>query len=436
MDFLAKPVSTLAGEIAVPGDKSISHRVVLLGSIASGTTTANGLLQGDDVLATVRAMRQMGVDIIGPENGVITIQGAGNGGLQNPETELDMGNAGTAMRLLMGLLAGQNIAATMTGDASLRGRPMRRVSAPLALMGANIELSQAGTPPLHIKQMKHRLQGIQYELPVASAQIKSALLFAGLNANGTTVVVEPTPTRDHSERMLRGFGCKVDRNGDAVSIRGGQQLQATHVEVPSDLSSAAFFIVAALISESAKIRLNGIGMNPTRVGVVNILQKMGGKIEIVNRRESAGEPVADLIVSSSRLNGIQIDHDLVALAIDEIPAVTIAAARADGETVISGAQELRVKESDRIAAMVTGLQTLGVRVAEKPDGCIINGNPEVAFAGGEVDSFHDHRVAMSFAIASAAAGAPILIKHCANVATSFPGFTDSTAAIGLQVSVA
>ncbi|CAN7743683.1 bifunctional prephenate dehydrogenase/3-phosphoshikimate 1-carboxyvinyltransferase [Acidovorax sp. LjRoot118] len=429
--FLAKPGSSLAGRIRVPGDKSISHRSIMLGSLAEGTTEVEGFLEGEDALATLQAFRDMGVVIEGPHHGRVTIHGVGLHGLKAPAGPLYMGNSGTSMRLLSGLLAAQPFDTTLTGDASLSKRPMNRVAKPLREMGAVIETGPEGRPPLTIKGGQ-RLTGMAYDMPMASAQVKSCLLLAGLYAAGSTSVTEPAPTRDHTERMLRGFGYPVSVEGSTVSVEAGHKLTATRIEVPADISSAAFFLVAASIAEGSELVLEHVGINPTRTGVIDILKLMGGDITLENQREVGGEPVADIRVRAAKLKGIDIPEDLVPLAIDEFPVLFVAAACAEGRTVLRGAEELRVKESDRIQVMADGLIALGVKAEPTPDGIIIEGG---AIGGGEVWAHGDHRIAMSFSVASLRASAPIRIHDCANVATSFPNFLALAAEVGINVAV-
>jgi len=430
--FHIKPGGNLHGRIRVPGDKSISHRSIMLGSLADGVTEVSGFLEGEDALATLNAFRAMGVRIDGPKQGRVTIHGVGIDGLRAPDGPLDVGNSGTSMRLLAGLLAGQSFSVTMTGDASLSRRPMRRVADPLNSMGARIETQQDGTPPLTI-QPTTDLKGIDYNMPMASAQVKSALLLAGLYAKGETCVTEPAPTRDHTERMLSGFGYPVRRNGATACVRGGGRLQACHIDVPADISSATFFLVGAAIAPGSDITLTHVGINPTRIGVINILRLMGADIELANEREIGGEPVADLRIRYAPLHGITVPEDQVPLAIDEFPALFIAAACADGETRLTGAEELRVKESDRIQVMADGLQTLGIDARPTADGIVIQGG---RLGGGSIDSHGDHRIAMAFAIAGLRAANDIIINDCANVMTSFPGFVELAAGAGLRISEA
>ena len=428
--FLANPGGKLSGRIRVPGDKSISHRSIMLGSLAEGTTHVEGFLEGEDALATLQAFRDMGVVIEGPHHGRVTIYGVGLNGLKAPAGPLYMGNSGTSMRLLSGLLAAQPFDTTLTGDASLSKRPMNRVAKPLREMGAVIETGPEGRPPLMIKGGQ-RLTGMDYEMPMASAQVKSCLLLAGLYAAGTTSVTEPAPTRDHTERMLRGFGYPVTVDGSTASVESGHKLTATHIEVPADISSAAFFLVAGSIAEDSELVLEHVGINPTRTGVIDILKLMGGDITLENQREVGGETVADIRVRSAKLKGIDIPEDLVPLAIDEFPVLFVAASVAEGRTVLRGAEELRVKESDRIQVMADGLIALGVKAEPTPDGIIIEGG---SIGGGEVWAHGDHRIAMSFSVASLRATAPIRIHDCANVATSFPNFLALSAQVGIRVA--
>jgi 3-phosphoshikimate 1-carboxyvinyltransferase len=441
--FDITPSGRLTGEIRVPGDKSISHRSIMFGSLAEGVTEVEGFLEGEDSLATLAAFRRMGVSIDGPENGRVTIRGVGLRGLRAPDGPLDLGNSGTSMRLLAGLLAAQPFDVELTGDASLTRRPMRRVTQPLAEMGARIETGGTGTPPLRIRGGSN-LHGVRYDMPVASAQVKSALLLAGLYAAGETCVTEPAPTRDHTERMLTAFGYLVARHHNTVCVKGGGRLNPARIAVPADISSAAFFMVGAAIAPDSDVTLRDVGINPTRVGVINILQQMGARIEILNKRMFGGEPVADLRVRTSLLQGIDIPLDQVPLAIDEFPALFIAAASAEGRTVLAGAEELRVKESDRIQVMADGLQQLGVTAEPTPDGIIIDGKAAgrgadiksvPVFAGGEIHSHGDHRIAMAFAMAGLRAAAPIRIRDCKNVDTSFPGFVELARRAGLGIHV-
>jgi len=430
MEFKLLPGGAMTGELRVPGDKSISHRSIMLGALAEGTTRVTGFLEGEDALATVAAFRAMGVQIEGPENGEVVIHGVGMHGLQAPGSPLDLGNSGTSIRLLTGLLAGQAFDTELTGDESLCGRPMGRVIDPVTLMGAQVGSAGGGRPPLKISG-GHRLQGIHYDLPMASAQVKSCVLLAGLYGRGQTSVTEPAPTRDHTERMLRGFGYEVRGGNGVISLEGGGALRATDIDVPGDISSATFFLVAASIAPGSDLVLTHVGINPTRIGVLNILSLMGADISLKNEREVGGEPVADIHVRHAPLKGIEIPEDQVPLAIDEFPALFIAAACAQGRTVLRGAQELRVKESDRIASMAEGLTTLGIVNEVLDDGIVIEGG---TLGSGVIRTFHDHRIAMSFAIAALRAEGEIRVLDCDHVATSFPGFDAIARGLGLQIS--
>jgi 3-phosphoshikimate 1-carboxyvinyltransferase len=431
LTFIVQPGGALRGHCRVPGDKSISHRAIMLGSLAEGVTTITGFLEGEDCLATLKAFRAMRVRIDGPEQGRVTVQGVGLHGLSAPNGPLDMGNSGTSMRLMSGLLAGQRFATVLTGDASLNRRPMRRVTEPLTKMGAQIEATESGSAPLRIHGGQ-QLTGIDYALPVASAQVKSCLLLAGLYAKGTTRVTEPAPTRDHTERMLTGFGYPVQREGERImAVTGGARLQGTAIDVPADISSAAFFLVGASIAPGSDLLLEHVGVNPTRTGVIDILRLMGANIEVQNPRLAGGEPVADLRVRHTPLHGIRIPEALVPLAIDEFPALFIAAACAEGVTVLAGAAELRVKESDRIQVMADGLTALGITADPTPDGIVIAGG---TLSGGTVASHGDHRIAMSFAIAALRASGSVTIHDCANVNTSFPGFVALAQNVGLPIA--
>jgi 3-phosphoshikimate 1-carboxyvinyltransferase len=437
--LIASGGASLTGGLRVPGDKSISHRSVILGALANGTTRVDGFLAGADALATCNVFRSMGVTIAGPDDGRLQIEGVGLHGLKAPAHPLDCGNAGTGMRLLIGLLAGQAFASELVGDESLSRRPMGRVTDPLSLMGASIR-TREGCPPVLISPADSGLRAIEFEMPVASAQLKSALLLAGLYAAGVTRVTEPAPTRDHTERMMAGFGVQVQRSGNTVSIAGGQLLQATDISVPSDISSAAFFMVAASITPGADITLEQVGVNPTRTGVIDILRAMGADISLANERTTAGEPVADIRVRYAPLRGVDIRPEWVPLAIDEFPVLFVAAACASGPTRLSGAAELRVKESDRIAAMAQGLHTLGVKAEPTDDGMVVPGQAQPhqaddpVFAAGQVDSFGDHRIAMAFAVAALRAKGAIQIMDTDNVATSFPGFAATCQQIGFNVT--
>ena len=428
--FKVQPGGLLQGEARVPGDKSMSHRSIMLGSLAGGVTHVKGFLEAEDALATLQAFRDMGVEIEGPVNGCLTIHGVGKHGLKAPKNDLYLGNSGTSMRLLSGLLAGQTFNSVLTGDKSLSGRPMKRVTEPLALMGADIKATENGTAPLYITGKAGQLQGIDYSMPMASAQVKSCLLLAGMYAEGETSVTEPAPTRDHTERMLSGFSYPVQQQGSKVTITANGKLKAADIDVPSDISSAAFFLVGASIAPGSDLLLKHVGINPTRTGVIDILRLMGANIEVLNERVVGGEPVADLHVLYSPLTGIDIPEALVPLAIDEFPVLFVAAACAKGQTRLSGAEELRVKESDRIQVMADGLQILGVDAQPTEDGMVIQGG---TIGGGTVTSHGDHRIAMAFSIAGLRADAPITILDCANVNTSFPEFKDLVHRLGLAL---
>jgi 3-phosphoshikimate 1-carboxyvinyltransferase len=428
VDYVVAPSPAIAGHLRVPGDKSISHRALMFGALASGATRVTGFLEGEDCLSTLQAIARLGVTVERPGPNELVVRGVGLRGFKAPGGALDMGNAGTAMRLFMGLMSAQPFDTELVGDASLMRRPMERVAAPLRSMGARIE-TRDGRPPVLIHGGSS-LHGIHYAMPVASAQVKSAVLLAGLHAQGETTVVEPAVTRDHTERMLQSFGVDVLARGGTVTVRPPQRLEATAIAVPGDFSSAAFFIVAACIGAREPVVIEGVGINPTRTGLLEMLALMGADLRLVNHRSAGAEPVADIEIRPASLHGARIPERLVPLAIDEFPAFFIAAACADGETLVTGAEELRVKESDRIAAMARGLAEVGIRNEVLPDGLRIEGG---RIGGGVVDSHGDHRVAMSFAVASLRASAPIEIRDVANVATSFPGFADLACAAGLSL---
>ena len=431
--FEAQPARNVSGTAVVPGDKSISHRALMLSGIAQGTSVVTGFLASEDCLASLAAMRALGVPIEQPGATHVVVQGVGLRGLRAAGRALDLGNAGTAMRLFTGLLSAQGFDSRLVGDASLMKRPMERVAAPLREMGADVR-THGGRPPVDIGG-GHRLHGIEYRMPVASAQVKSAILLAALYADTATTVIAPAINRDHSERMLESCGVSLDVDGLRTTLHPPKELANLEITVPGDFSSAAFFIVAGLLGATAAgLLIRNVGVNPTRTGLLDMLRAMGGNIEILNARTSGAEPVADLLVRASALRGVQVPTELVPLAIDELPVLFIAAACATGETVVTGAEELRVKESDRIAAMSAGLGRLGVAHSVLPDGMRIEGRGDgPAFSGGEVDSFGDHRIAMSFAIASLRAAKPISIRDVANVATSFPGFVELARSAGLDV---
>ncbi|MBH0085187.1 bifunctional prephenate dehydrogenase/3-phosphoshikimate 1-carboxyvinyltransferase [Psychrobacter sp. SCQQ22] len=449
------PSNTVSGTITIPGDKSISHRSIMLGSLATGVTHVTGFLEGEDALATLQAFRDMGVTIEGPDNGKLTIHGVGMNGLKPSKTPLYMGNSGTSMRLLSGILAAQSFDSVLTGDTSLNKRPMERVAAPLRAMGAVIQSTgHSGTAPLSItgrETVGKPLQGAEYDMPVASAQVKSCLLLAGLWSEGTTTVIQPEVSRDHTERMLSAFGYPVTVEGNRISVTGGGQLTGGDIAVPADISSAAFFMVAAAISQGSELTLTQVGINPTRTGIIDILKLMQADISLSNETHVGGEPVADITIRGSNLVGIEIPEHLVPLAIDEFPVLFIAASCAKGRTVLTGAKELRVKESDRIAVMAEGLHTLGIDCTVTDDGLIIEGksiegqgtesenhevnNSQPVFGGGHIISHHDHRIAMSFAVASLRASEQITIEGVETVNTSFPGFAELANHIGMSIQV-
>ena len=426
--FISSPVETMHGDITVPGDKSISHRAIILGAIAKGTTTVSGFLDGEDCLATLHAFQSMGVKIEGPVGQRVVIHGVGKYGLEKPSSTINCGNSGTTMRLMSGLLAAQPFDTELTGDDSLLKRPMERISRPLHQMGAEV-ITTNGRPPLHIRGGQV-LQGISYEMPEASAQVKSCLLLAGLYAKGETKVIEPGLTRDHTERMLTAFSYPIHKSDNTIIINAASECQGTDVIVPGDISSAAFFIVAATLIPNSELFIRNVGINPTRTGVIHILKRMGANIKLTNKRLCGEELVADIYVRHAQLEGIDIPTAWVPLAIDEFPALFIAASCAKGQTVLHGAKELRCKESDRIGAMVDGLQCLGIDAEAFDDGISIHGG---VLQGGVVDSRHDHRIAMAFAIAGTVAKSPITIKHCANVATSFPAFVSTANLVKLAI---
>jgi 3-phosphoshikimate 1-carboxyvinyltransferase len=427
--FEVTPGGRIAGTIRVPGDKSISHRALMFGALAEGETRISGFLPGEDCLATLAAVRELGVAVERPTATDVVVHGRGYHALKAPARPLDMGNSGTAMRLFAGLLAAQPFDSVLIGDESLTRRPMERVAGPLRQMGARVETTN-GCPPVRITGGA-RLTGIDYRLPVASAQVKSAVLLAGLQASGQTTVHEPAPSRDHTERMLQAFGVPLRTAPGSVTIEGGARLKATRVDVPGDLSSAAFPILAACVAGAGELTLENVGLNPTRTGILEILRLMGADLVITPAASRGGEPAGTIRVRAGRLRGAAIPPELVPLAIDEFPMLFVAAALADGVTTISGAEELRHKESDRISAMAAGLRTLGVSVEELPDGAVIRGG---GLRGGTVDSKGDHRVAMAFAVGAVAAGGPIEILDVANVATSFPGFVPLMQGIGLGIA--
>ncbi len=433
-NYLVHPATKVGGTIRVPGDKSISHRSLMLGGIADGVTEVRGFLESEDCLSTMKAMRALGVRVDRTGTQEVRVHGVGLRGLKGAKHPLDMGNAGTAMRLMTGLLSGQAFDSELIGDSSLMKRPMERAAKPLRQMGAQIETLE-GRPPVRIKGGA-KLQGIRYELPVASAQVKSAILLAGLYASGDTIVTEPAVTRDHTERMLQSFGCNVSAAQGEVRLTPPTRLEACSLEVPGDFSSSAFFIVAGSIGQGNGLTISGVGINPTRTGLLDILALMGADLRVVNHRSAGAEPVADIEVRPAKLKGIHVPEHLVPLAIDEFPVLFIAAACAEGETLVTGAEELRVKESDRIAVMAEGLTAMGVQCEVLPDGIRIQGRSTAqVFSGGSIDSHGDHRIAMSFSVASLRAAAPIRIADVTNVATSFPDFPGVARAAGLNVEL-
>lgn len=427
--FQVKPGGNISGQLTVPGDKSISHRALMFGAIAEGETTIRGFLQGEDTLATANVFQQMGVAIEN-KDGFVKVKGVGLNGLKPYDKALDFGNSGTSVRLMTGLLSAQSFDSELIGDESLMTRPMMRVINPLRSMNAEISCEDDGTLPIKITGGQ-KLNAIEYEMPVASAQLKSCLLLAGLYAEGSTRVIENKVTRDHTERMLGAFSHSVSRDGNTISINKAEKLVATDVHVPADFSSAAFFIVAASICSGSDVVLQNVGVNPTRDAMLKIMQLMGADIELENKREQSGEPVADIHIKSSDLKGIDIPEELVPIAIDEFPAILVAAACAKGTTRLSGAAELRVKESDRLQAMLDGFIATGINAEGTDDGMIVEGGQ---FKGGTVDSYGDHRIAMSFAVAGMVSKEAILINDCDNVATSFPGFVELASQAGMNIS--
>ncbi|MGQ0622945.1 MAG: 3-phosphoshikimate 1-carboxyvinyltransferase [Panacagrimonas sp.] len=428
--YLVQAGGRLSGAVRVPGDKSISHRSVMLGSLAEGITEVTGFLDGEDCLCTMKSFQAMGVRIERLSDTRLLVHGVGLHGLKAPNAPLDLGNSGTSMRLMSGLMAAQKFPTTLIGDASLTRRPMKRVIDPLTRMGANIA-SNEGRAPLLIQPVGG-LHAISHASKVASAQVKSCILLAGLYAQGRTDVTEPEASRDHTERMLQAFGVRVDAAHGRAAITGGQKLVGTAIPVPADISSAAFFMLGAALVPGSDVLLKDVGINPTRMGVIDILRAMGASLDLLDPRTFGGEPVADIRVRGQGLRGIAVDPALVASAIDEFPALFIAAACAEGETLVTGAEELRVKESDRIQTMVDGLTALGIDAIATPDGARIQGGQ---LRGGEIDSHGDHRVAMSFAMAALRATGPIRILDCANVNTSFPGFAGLASRAGLGIAV-
>ena len=425
-NWSVSPGQALRGEIEVPGDKSISHRAVMFAALADGISNIDGFLEGEDTRATAAIFSQLGVRIETPSPSQRIVHGVGIDGLRPPVAPLDCGNAGTGMRLLAGLLSAQNFDSVLVGDESLSKRPMRRIMDPLAKMGARIDSEPGGVPPLRIHGGQS-IRGMDYTLEVASAQVKSAVLLAGLYAEGETVVREPHPTRDYTERMLSAFGVDIEFSPGHARLRGGQRLRATDIAVPADFSSAAFFIVAASIVPGSELRLHAVGLNPRRTGLLTALRAMGADIAEENRSEHGGEPVADLVVRHAPLHGIEVPVEIVPDMIDEFPVLFVAAACASGNTVVRGAAELRVKESDRLASMSTGLRALGIRVDETADGATLHGG---RIGSGAVESHGDHRIAMAFSVAAQVASGEIEISEVANVATSFPNYDALARSVG------
>jgi len=417
-NWIASRGSALQGTLAIPGDKSVSHRAVMFAALADGVCRIDGFLEGEDTRATAAIFARLGVRIETPSASQRVVHGVGVDGLKGAEGELDCGNAGTGMRLLAGLLAAQSFDSVLIGDESLSRRPMRRVTGPLAQMGARIDTEDDGTPPLRIHGGQ-RLHGIDFVSPVASAQVKSAVLLAGLYAEGETSVIEPHPTRDYTERMLAAFGVEIEFSPGKARLRGGQRLRATDIAVPADFSSAAFFLVAASIIPGSEVVLRQVGLNPRRTGLLAALRLMGADIVEENHGEHGGEPVADLRVRYAKLRGARIPEALVPDMIDEFPALFVAAAAAEGQTIVTGAAELRVKESDRLGAMSHGLRTLGIQVDETEDGATIHGG---TLGSGRIDSHGDHRIAMAFSIAGQLCTGEVIVEDIANVATSFPAY--------------
>lgn len=430
MIFLTKPSSEISGNMRIPNDKSISHRAIILGSLSMGITRVKGILLSDDILATLEAFKNMGVFIESSEHGCMIIHGVGLHGLKAPLNPINLGNSGTAMRLLMGVLAGQAFDSILTGDTSLNSRPMKRVVDPLRQMGANIQLSTTNTAPVRIRGVTN-LKGISYTLPIPSAQVKSAILLAGLYAQGETLIFEPCQSRNHTERMLKLCNYPLTLKDSYISIESGGKISAFNICVPGDISSAAFFLVAGSISKNSDILLKNVGINPTRLGIIYILKLMGSKITITRKHKISGEEVADLRVLSSSLKGIKVPEYLVPIAIDELPILFIAAAVAQGTSTFKGIEELRVKETDRIELMINGLTSLGVNCSANAGNVIINGGQ---ISGGEVDSGGDHRIAMAFSMASVCSKKPIYIYGCENVSTSFPDFISFCKNVGINIS--
>ena len=416
-------ITGLKGTLTVPGDKSISHRAIMFGSLAEGTTTIHGFLKGADCLSTIDCFRKMGISIEEKED-TIYVHGKGLHGLHKPEETLDVGNSGTTTRLISGILAGQNFDTVLSGDASLNSRPMGRIMKPLSMMGADItSIHDTGCAPLSIKGRS--LNAIHYDSPVASAQVKSCVLLAGLYANGKTSVTEPALSRDHTERMLRSFGANIVSDKNTCTITPPETLHGQHIEVPGDISSAAFFIVAALITPNSEITINNVGINDTRAGILKVCQDMGADITLLNAREEGGEPVADLLVKTSSLRGTIVEGDIIPALIDELPVIALMACFAKGQTIIKDAHELRVKESDRIAIMTENLGAMGADIIDTDDGFIINSrsdNTIPTLHGASINCSMDHRIAMTFAVAGLNADGETIITDSDCVDVSYPGF--------------
>ena len=438
MKYHIEPVDHLHGEIKIPGDKSISHRSVMLGSIAIGESCIDDILESEDVKATINAFKSLGVKINGPKNGRIIIKGNGIQGFTPPNLSIDCGNSGTSIRLLTGILSAQNFSSILIGDRSLMKRPMQRIADPLTKMNAKISLGINGCPPIKIEptNSNRNLIGINYELPIASAQVKSAIILAALYAKNRTIITEPSNSRDHTERMLSSLGADIKCKSNKIIINplNKNKLKTLEISIPGDFSSAAFWIVAATIARKGEVLLKNVGINPTRIAALGILEKMGAKLNLINKKIISGEPVADIKIKSAKLQGITIPAKLVSIAIDEFPILFIAASAAKGITKLTNAQELRNKESDRLASMSAGLKTLGIKHKLMPDGIIIEGNGDNDWNGGEIDSFSDHRIAMSFAVAAIRARKSICINNCQNVKTSYPNFVADARELGLNVS--
>ena len=428
INFRIEPSNSIIGKVNIPGDKSISHRAIILAAIADGESRIKNFLQGEDTLATIRVFQKMGVNIKN-DGDIIIVKGVGLHGLRAENPTLDFGNSGTSVRLLSGLLSAQNFSSQLIGDESLMKRPMSRIINPLQKMNAKINCTDLGTLPIKIEGGQ-KIEGIEYELPIFSAQLKSCLLLAGLYAEGTTKIIENTATRDHTERMLANFSHSVIKKGNQISIKKADRLIGCEIIVPGDFSSAAYFIVAAILTPNSNIILENVGVNPTRNAMIKIMKLMGADVELKNERLESGEPVATIYAKTSKLIGIDIPEELVPVAIDELPIILVAAACAKGKTKLSGAAELRVKESDRIQSMLDGFISLGIKVKALEDGMIIEGGQ---YNGGVINSNDDHRIAMAFSIAGIIAKAPIIINSCKNVATSFPEFVDTAKHLGMNI---